>query len=107
VNRGWISGAVPVLKLLTRDKKSQPRPAFNKDEIAKLLLSLEQWAKQTRTGTDWEMRQLLRDIQRISWDEWFTRSVPTECSASPLAINPCDWLEHSSECVAADWPGKR
>ena len=44
VNRGWISEAVPVPKLSTRGERSQPRPAFSRDEITLLLDYLKLWA---------------------------------------------------------------
>ena len=61
VNRGWISDQVVIPKLNTRGEKSQPRPAFSKDEITKLLAFMDGWSKEGRLAAEREIRPLLRD----------------------------------------------
>lgn len=99
VNRGWISDAVPVPKLSTRGERSNPRPAFNRDEIVKLLDYLKLWAEQARAGTDWEMRQLLRDYVEILL--WTGMRHGTE--ALGLCWNNCEWHTHEGKKYLRLW----
>ena len=61
VSRGWISDKAATPRLSTRGEKSKPRPAFNRDEINKLLTFMEQWSKEGRLAAEREIRPLLRD----------------------------------------------
>ena len=61
VQQCYISERVPVPKLSNKGQKSQPRPAFNKDEIAQLLEFMQQWQQGGRSGSEREMRCLLCD----------------------------------------------
>ncbi len=58
VEQGYISERVPVPKLSNKGQKSQPRPAFSKDEVAQLLEFMQQCG---RTAGEREMRCLLCD----------------------------------------------
>lgn len=61
VNKGWISEKVAIPKLSTRGLKSQPRAAFNREEIEKLFAYMEKWAKEGRLEVEREIRPLVRD----------------------------------------------
>ena len=53
INRGWVSERAAIPKLSTRGVKSQPRPAFNKEEVDQLLAFTETWAQEGRiVGAD-------------------------------------------------------
>jgi hypothetical protein len=58
VNRGWVSDKAAIPKLNTRGEKSQPRPAFNKDEITKLLAFMDGWSNEGRLAAEREIRPL-------------------------------------------------
>jgi integrase len=61
VARGWTSERVAIPKLSTRGQKSKARPAFNREEIDKLLEYMVEWSKKGRLAVEREMRPLLRD----------------------------------------------
>ena len=65
VNHGWISSQVAMPRLSTRGEKSQPRPAFSKEEVDKLLAYMNGWSGQGRLAVEREMRPLLRDYVEI------------------------------------------
>ncbi len=65
ISRGWISDRIAIPKLSTRGQKSTPRPAFTKDEVAKLLAFMEAWSKEGRLAAEREIRPLLRDYVEI------------------------------------------
>lgn len=99
VNRGWVSDAVAVPKLSTRGEKSRPRPAFSRDETVKLRDYLKQWATEARAGTDWEMRQLLRDYVEILL--WTGMRHGTE--ALGLCWNHIEWHTHQRKKYLRLW----
>ncbi len=61
IKRGWISERVAIPKLTARGEKSKTRPAFSREEIDKLLIYMEKWAKEGRLEIEREIRPLLRD----------------------------------------------
>jgi integrase len=61
VEKGWLSEKAAVPKLSTRGEKGKARPAFNADEVAKLLQYMVQWSTQGAKPVEREMRPLLRD----------------------------------------------
>ncbi|MCM2340109.1 tyrosine-type recombinase/integrase [Rhodoferax sp.] len=61
IAKGWLSEHAAIPKLTTRGMKSTSRPAFGKDEVAKLLQFMQTWAEQGRLSVEREMRPLLRD----------------------------------------------
>jgi integrase len=65
ISRGWRSDRIAIPKLSTRGQKSTPRPAFTKDEVAKLLAFMKAWSKEGRLAAEREIRPLLRDYVEI------------------------------------------
>ncbi len=61
INKGWLSEKVSIPKLTTRGIKSKTRPAFTREEINKLLVYMERWAKSGRLEVEREVRPLVRD----------------------------------------------
>ncbi len=61
INKGWLSEKVSIPKLTTRGIKSKTRPAFTREEINKLLVYMEGWAKSGRLEVEREVRPLVRD----------------------------------------------
>jgi len=61
VQQGYISERVPVPKLSNKGQKSQPRPAFSKDEVVQLLEFMQQWQLGGRLAVEREIRPLLCD----------------------------------------------
>jgi integrase len=61
VNKGWISERVAIPKLTSRGHKGKTRPAFSREEIDKLLVYMESWAKEGRLEIEREIRPLVRD----------------------------------------------
>lgn len=61
VAKGWVSEQVAIPKLSTQGRKSKARPAFNREEIDRLLVYMVEWSKQGRLAVEREMRPLLRD----------------------------------------------
>lgn len=61
VERGFISERVPVPKLTSKGLKGKTRPAFNEQEVERLLTFMESWQ---HSGVKWvekEIRPLTRD----------------------------------------------
>ena len=65
IAKGWLSERAAIPKLTTRGMKSTSRPAFSKDEVAKLLAYMQTWAEQGRLTVEREMRPLLRDYTEM------------------------------------------
>ena len=61
VAKGWVSEQVAIPKLSTQGRKSKARPAFNREEIDRLLVYMVEWSKHGRLAVEREMRPLLRD----------------------------------------------
>lgn len=61
VNKGWVSEKTPIPKLSSGGLKSNPRPAFNREEVDYLLAFMVDWAQGGRLSVEREMRPLLRD----------------------------------------------
>jgi integrase len=99
VNRGWISDAVPVPKLSTRGEKSQPRPAFNREETERLLAYMVDWSQQGRLAVEREMRPLLRDyVEILLWT-----GIRHGTEALGLCWNNIEWHTHQRQKYLRLW----
>jgi integrase len=65
VEQGIVSERVPIPKLTAKGVKGKTRPAFTEEEIAKLLVFMEQWQKAGRLSVEREIRPLLRDYVEL------------------------------------------
>jgi integrase len=65
INKGWLSERVAIPKLTSKGEKGTTRPAFNREEIEKLLAFMKTWVLEGRMAVERETRPLLRDYFEI------------------------------------------
>ena len=65
VDNGYISERTPIPRLSTKGQASQPRPAFSKEEIERLLTFMQHWRSLGKVSTEHEMRPLICDYVEI------------------------------------------
>ena len=99
INRGWISSQVPVPKLSTRGRKSTPRPAFDRDEVDKLLAFMEGWSREGRLAVEREIRPLLRDYVEILLYTGMRHGT----EAMGLCWNHVSWHTHEGKKYLRLW----
>ena len=99
VERGWISSQVPVPKLSTRGRKSTPRPAFDRDEVDKLLAFMEGWSREGRLAVEREIRPLLRDYVEILLYTGMRHGT----EAMGLCWNHISWHTHQGKKYLRLW----
>jgi integrase len=99
VERGWISSQVPVPKLSTRGRKSTPRPAFDRDEVDKLLAFMEGWSREGRLAVEREIRPLLRDYVEILLYTGMRHGT----EAMGLCWNHISWHTHEGKKYLRLW----
>lgn len=99
IDRGWISSQVAVPRLSTRGEKSKPRPAFTKDEIAKLLSFMEAWSTQGRLAAEREIRPLLRDYVEMLLYTGMRHGT----EALGICWNHIEWHTHDDKRYLRIW----